>query len=105
MEQEGEVKGGSAHRHGLDLALRREDEHFLCEEVELEGTQELHRIFLGVRQDLLDLTKPFVQFALVGLAGLVFPVGGITAFGYLVHAVGTDLHLYPFAVSAHDGHV
>ena len=75
------------------------------EQVELERTEKLHRIFVGVLQDIFYLPYPLVQFAVVRLAGLVFPVRGVTPFGYLVHAVGTNLHFYPFAVLTHHGHV
>ena len=105
VKQESEIQRGSALRHRLDLTLRREDEYLLRKQIEFEVTEELHRIFLRVRQYILDLLNPLVQLAVVRLAGLVFPVRGITMLGYLVHAVGTDLHLYPLAVLTHDSHV
>ena len=54
--------------------------------------------------------EPLVQFALVlgnlaDFALLVFPMGGKSLFGNLVHAVAAYLHLYPSALLRHEGDV
>ena len=89
---------------GLDLAFGGENKHLLRKEVQFEGAQELHRVFVRMGEYLFDLLNPFVQ-SVVALAGFVFPVGGVAVFCYLVHAVRADLHLHPFAVLAHHGHM
>ena len=75
------------------------------EQVQLERAQKLHGVLVRVRQDLLDLPQPFIQLAVIRLACLVFPVSRVSPFGYLVHAVGTDLHLDPLSVGRHDCHM
>ena len=52
-----------------------------------------------------DLFEPLVEFVLVLRDGrmLVFPVRGESPFGDVLHALGADLHLDPYAVGPHHG--
>ena len=108
VDGEGEVEDGRSRRHGLHLTLRREDEYLRCEQVELDGVEEVHGVGLRVVEDLLDGGEPVVELALVVLglsAFLVFPVGGEALLCDLVHSVGADLHLYPLSLVRHHRHV
>ena len=105
---ESEVQDRTVGRHGLHLALWREDENLACEEIKLDGIEKVHRIGLWVIKNFLDSAEPVVQLSLVLMrlvALLVFPVGGETLFGNLVHAVASDLHLYPSSLLRHERHV
>ena len=52
VDRVGEVERGRAGGEVLDLALRREDEHLVLEEVDLERLEELGRVLvaLGLEQ-------------------------------------------------------
>jgi len=107
VDGESEVQCRAVLWHGLDFALRGEDEYFGSEEVQLDGVEEVHGVRLRVVQDFLDGAEPLFQFALVflGRSVLVFPVGGKALFGNVVHAFASDLHFYPLALVAHQGDV
>ena len=105
MDAEGEVEGRAAGGHGLNLALWREDKDLAGKEVQLNGVEEVHGVGLRVVKNFLDGAQPLVQFGLVlsvlfilVVALLVFPVGGQSLLGNLVHAVRAYLHLYPVSL-------
>ena len=92
VDAKGKVESCTTRRHGLDFALGGEHEDFRSEKVQLDGIEEVHRVWLWVVQNLLDGAKPFVQLVLVLcifyiLAFLVFPMGSKTLFCYLIHTV------------------
>ncbi len=97
-----EVERRGACRQVLDVALRREHEDLVLEDVELDALDELGRIRFG------DVALPLHQLAepgelrvvlAVGLgAFLVPPVGGDADLAHLVHLVGPDLDLERLAV-------
>ena len=103
MYLESEVEHRTASRHGLHLTLRREDEDFGGEEVELDGVEEVHGIGLRVVENFLDGANPFVQLHILvgGAALLVFPVSGKALLRDVIHAVGAYLHLYPLTLLRH----
>ena len=108
MDAEGKVQRRASSRHRLDLTLRCEDEDLRSEEVEFDRVEEIHGIGLWVVKNLLDGAQPFVQFRLVLRklflhTVLVFPMGGKPLLGNLIHAVRTDLHLYPSSLFRHQG--
>ena len=95
----GEVQRRRADGQRLDLALWREDEDLLVDQVVLEVLDEL----LGIRQLLLPVEHR-AQPAQLGLAlgdldapaagiGLVHPVRGHAVLGELVHVARADLDL------------
>ncbi len=89
----GEVERRRAGGQRLDLALRREDEDLVLEQVDLQGVHEL----LGVRQLLLPVQEPSepAQLAVVvgRLVGLVEPVRGDAELRHVVHLARADLDL------------
>ena len=108
VDAEGEIEGRAAGGHGLNLALWREDEYLAGKEVQLDGVEEVHGVGLWVVKNFLDGAQPLVQLGLVlgvllflVVALLVFPVGGQSLFGNLVHAVRAYLHLYPVSLFRH----
>ena len=101
---EGKVESRTTGGHGLDFTLRCENEDFGSEEVELDGVEEVHGIGLWIVEDFLDGGEPVAQFSLVLsylFSLLVFPMGGKSLFGHFVHALRTDLNLYPPAFARH----
>ena len=103
MDRECEVEHGTVGWHRLNLTLRCKDENLAGKKVQLNGIEEVHRIWLWIVENLLDGAQPFVQFVLVlrNLALstiLVFPVGCQTLLCNLVHAVRAYLHLNPVAL-------
>ena len=110
MDAEGEVQCRTSCRHGLDFSLGGEYENLGSEEVELDGVEEVHGVWLWVVKNLLDGTQPFVQLGLIlGIFDvfslLIFPVGGKPLLGYFVHAVRAYLYLYPPSLLRHQGDV
>ena len=99
------VDGRGAGGEIDDIALGGEHEHLISEHIHLQGMDKL----LGVGALLIfqQPAHPFIV-VLVALALavlLIFPVGGDTVFGDLVHLPGADLHLEGDAVVAHHGGV
>ena len=113
MYLESEVERRTLRRHGLDFALRCEHEYLACEEVKLDGIEEVHCVGLRVVENLLDSRQPVVEFRIFinGLYArlqsllLVLPVSGKALLSHFVHMVGTYLHLYPLALLRHQRHV
>ncbi len=93
MDVVGEVKDGSTLRELIEVALRREHKYLVFVEVHLELVHRLHTV--ASLQHRTDIGEPFVQSGLA-LDALVTPVGSDAAFGYFIHALGTDLNLHPF---------
>ena len=85
----GEVERRRAGRQVLDVALRREHEDLVLEDVELDALDELGRVRLGdVALPVHELAQPgeLRVVLAVGLgAFLVAPVGGDADLGHLVH--------------------
>ena len=54
VDGEGKVESRTSGGHGLNLALRCEDEYLRCEEVELDGVEEVHCVGLRVVEYFLD---------------------------------------------------
>ena len=111
VDVEGKVECRGAHRHGLYLALWCEDDYLRAEEVELYGVEEVHGIGLWVVEYLLYGAQPVLELGfflaqhdgvVVVAVVLVFPVGGKSLLGNLVHALRTYLHLDPLARLRHE---
>ena len=105
MDGIGKVDGGGAGGQVLHIAVGGEHKHLVGEHIDLQGMN----IFLGVRTLLVlqQTADPLVAaFRAAALAVLlVFPVGGDTVLGKLMHLPGADLHLKGNAVRSHDGGV
>ena len=103
----GEVERRGTRRQVLDVALRREDEHLVLEDVELDAFDELGRV--------ADLALPVHQLAQPGQLGvvvalglgalLVAPVRRDPDLADGVHRVGPDLDLERLAVERDHGRV
>ena len=97
-----EVERRGARRQVLDVAARREHEHLVLEDVELDALDELGRVGLAdVALPLHELAQPGELRVVVALglrALLVPPVGRDADLGHLVHRVGPDLDLERLAV-------
>ena len=108
MYLEGKVERRTSCWHCLDFSLRGKYEDFRSVEVQLDGIEEVHGVWLWIVQNFLDGAQPVVQFILVlGIFAtfLVFPVSGKAFFCHLVHAVASDLYLYPSTQFTHQGNV
>ena len=110
MDGEGKVECRTTGRQGAYLSLRCKHEDLRGKEVQLDGVEEVHRVGLRIVENLLDGSQPLVQlifilrvFAIYTV--FIFPVGGKALFRNLVHAVGTDLYLYPTALFGHQRHM
>src|SRR5947209_16543114 len=93
-----EVERGRAGLERLDLALRREDEHLVLEQVDLEALDELLRVLqllLPVEQRLepLDAVLGAVAVAVAVARVLVDPVRGDPELRRLVNVMRADLDL------------
>ncbi len=87
------------------FSLRGEHHDFRSEEVEFEFIEEFKCIVFRILEVISYPFYPAVQFVF-GSRGVFVPVvGGEAIFRDLVHPFGADLHFYPFALGAHDGHV
>ena len=95
MHGESKVDGCRTGREALYVALGREDEDFVLEEVDLERLHEL----LGVAhfaQPLHNLPEPgylLLELRLSPVALFVKPVGCDSPLGDVVHFTGADLNL------------
>ena len=105
MDAVGKVDGRGAGGQIDDVALRREHEHLVGEHIHLQGVDKLFGVgaLLIFQQPAHPFIVVLVALALAVL--LIFPVGGDTVFGDLVHLPGADLHLEGDAVVAHHGGV
>ena len=105
VDGEGKIEHGAARRHRLEVALGGHNEYLAGIEVQLDGVEEIHRIWLRIVQYLLDGREPAVEFVLAvfGLLAsfLIFPMGCKTLLRNLVHTARTDLQLYPAAALRH----
>ncbi len=97
VDRVGEVERRRARRQVLHLALRREDEHLVLEQIDLELREKLGGILLRVGLDELaqpcHLLPTGVAVPLCPAALLVEDVGGDPVLGELVHVHGADLDL------------
>ena len=102
-----EVERRRARGQVLDVAARREHEHLVLEEVELEALDELGGVG-DVALPLHELAHPG-ELRVVGAVGarafLVAPVGRDADLADAVHLVGPDLHLERLAVERDDRRV
>jgi hypothetical protein len=91
-----EVDWCRPRRQRDDLALRREDEHLVLLEVDLQRLHELARI----GRLLLPVDDPLEPRHVLGrrVLLLVPPVGGDAVLGAPVHLLRPDLHLDGFAL-------
>ena len=110
MDGEGKVERRTVGGQRADLTLRRKNEYLAGKEIQFDGVEEIHRVGLRVVEYLLDGTQPFVQLVFVLSVFLfhavfIFPVGGKSLLGYLIHAVRAYLNLYPSALFRHQCHV
>ena len=100
----GKVEGRCALRQIDDFALRRKDEDFIAEQIDLERLDE----FLGIARVVLpiqNLAQPIelvIQRIRNLLAFLVAPVRRNAVFRDAVHLVGSNLHLKGHAIFAND---
>ena len=104
MDAIGKVNRRRAAGQIDDLALGREDEDFIAEQVDLERFDELlgvARVVLPV-QNLAQPVQLVVQTIRRLLALLVAPVRRDAVFCDPVHLIGANLHLKGHAVFAHD---
>ena len=93
----GEVHRGGAHRQGHHVAARREDEHLVLLELDLEVAEEL----LGIVALLGPVDDPAQPGQVVAAVLLVVPVGGHAVLGPGVHLPGPYLHLHDLALGTH----
>ena len=104
----GEVDRRRAGRQRLHLALRREDEHLLVEEVGAEALDELGGVVL-VGVDVHQLPHPGVPLLVGALRAapvlLVRPVRGDAELGGLLHLAGAHLDLERPTLRPDDGRV
>ena len=106
VERERHVEDSGSGRQREQFALGGEHYYFRREQVELERVEEVDGARLWVVEYVLDRTEPYGQLAFfVAFADFIFPVGGKTSFGDVVHAPGSYLDLNPVAVVAHHGEV
>ena len=93
MYRESEVESRTTRWHRLYLSLRCEDKYLACKEVQFDSVEEVHSVRLRVIENLLDGTKPVVEFRfilsifLILQTILVFPVCCESLFCHLVHTV------------------
>ena len=98
----GEVDGRRTGREIDHVALRREDEDLVLEEVDLERLQPLVRI-AEVAVEVEQLAQPGelgLDFDVAAVALLVAPVRGDAVLRAAVHGPGADLHLHRLPVRA-----
>src|SRR2546430_8733852 len=99
----GEVDDRGADREVEQVALRREDEHLVGEQVLLDGAEELLRV-LELLLPFEELAEPGEPLAVVdgAVLPLVAPVGRDAVLCDAVHLARADLDLDPLAVRADD---
>ena len=102
MDMVGEVEHGGSFGKLQQVAFGGEHIHLVFVEVHLELVH--HLKVVACLQGSTYVGKPFVHTAF-GLHPFIAPVGSQTAFGNLVHALRTNLHLYPFALRSQYGDV
>ncbi len=104
VDSVGEVERRCAGRQVLDLALRREHEDLVLEDIELDALDEFGRV-RDVALPVHDLAQPGelgVVLAVGSRAFLVAPVSRDADLADLVHGVRPDLDLERLAVQGHD---
>ena len=94
-------------RHSLNFAFGGKHKYFRCKQVQLDGIEEVNGIRLGIIKYFFDGAQPFIQFAFIFAASaiFIFPVGGETLFGYVIHPFTADLYFNPLPVVSHKGDV
>ena len=108
MDMESEVERCSSGRERDYFSLGFEDKYLLSKEIELDSIEEIHSIWLWIIKNFLDSAEPVIEFSLIigfAIALLIFPMGGKSLLCNLIHAVGTNLHLYPSALITHKSHM
>src|SRR5579883_2220706 len=104
VDPEGEVHGRGPGRQVDDVALGREDEDLVLEEVDLHRVHELPRV-LHLLVPLQELPQPRELLGELALgpapALLVAPVGGDAVLGGPVHLRGPDLDLERVPLADH----
>ena len=105
MDGEGKIERRGTSRHILEVAFGGEHQDFVGIEIELDSIEQIERIWLRVVKDFLDRIEPAVEFALVvrRILILVLPMRSKSLLCNVVHTIGTNLHLNPFALLAHEG--
>ena len=104
MEVKCQVKHRRVGGQGDWFALGGEDHNLARKEVEFQSVKEVNGVRFGAFEDILDGLNPEGKLALfVALAILIFPVGGKSALGDIVHSAGADLNFHPVAVMTHNG--
>ena len=105
MDGEGKIERRGASGHILEVAFGGEHQDFVGIEIELDSIEQIERIWLRVVKDFLDGIEPAVELALVvrRILILVLPMRGKSLLRDVIHTIGTNLHLNPFALLAHEG--
>ena len=104
VQCERQVKDGRALGQGDGLSPGSEDDNLAGKQVELHRVKEVDSVGLGILEDVGDGTQPPREFLfLLAFTDLVFPVGGKSALGGVVHLAAPDLYFHPVAVGSHDG--
>ena len=100
----GEVDRRAAGRQALHVALGREDEDLVLEQVDAQRVHELARV-AGLRLPLHHLAQPGELVGGPVALLLVHPVRRDAELGRLMHVEGADLDLERLAARADDGRV
>ena len=90
------------------LSLRREDHDLALDEVIVDEVEELEGVDVWVHEDRLDLGDPFIHLAGILVCEsvlLVCPVSCDTFLCDLMHALASDLYLYPDTGVTHESTV
>ena len=104
MDGIGEIQGSSSLLDGFLLSFRSKDHYVCLNQVIMNQIQQFKGIDVWVYKDILDLGYPFVHLAFILLGKSILfigPVGSYAFFSNIVHPLGADLHLYPYACVAH----
>ena len=90
---------------GQDVAFWGENIEFGGKEIEFDGVEKVERVGLWVIQNFFNGIDPSVEFFFFDLRirGFIFPMGSKSSFRHVIHSVGTNLHLNPFALVRHKG--
>lgn len=98
----GEVEEGGACLEGDEVAFGGEDVDLLVLEVDFHVVEEVDGVVFAAFEDFAEFVEPVLDDG-VGGAAFVFPVGGESFFGNLVHAFGAYLDLDPAVAGTEDG--
>ncbi len=103
VERVGHVEHGRAGCECKQFAFGRKHHNLARKEIEFECIEKVDGIWVGVIKYILDGAQPHCQLTLFlrFTPDFIFPMGGKSLFGNLVHAARAYLHLYPVAVGPH----